>query len=274
MITAVEPAYPDSLKSLGIEGTVVLQAAIDTSGQVDSSSVKVVRSLNPGLDAAAAHALVASRFSPARSGGRAVRVVMQIPYAFRFKEAPAPVAGDSTVAPGARPEPAPPAAGLARAAREPGPATEEPAPAPATEGPATPTEEPAPATEEPGSVPIGPRLASMPRVAYPRELKGRAIEGTGFLRARVTETGAVDPSSVVIVTRLDPELDRVAADALRASTFLPATEDGHPVAATVHIAFTNESLLEASRGPAVHHFGAESSDDEEDEGDMDEGFDQ
>jgi TonB family protein len=246
------------LKSLGIEGTVVLHAAIDTSGQVDSSSVKVVRSLNPGLDAAAVEALIASRFSPARSGGRAVRVVMQIPYAFRFKEAPPPMAGDSLAAP---------------AQTAPAPAVQN-VPAPATEGPATATEEPAPATEEPGSVPIGPRLASMPRVAYPRELKGRAIEGTGFLRARVTETGAVDPSSVVIVTRLDPELDQVAADALRASTFLPATEDGHPVAATVHIAFTNESLLEASRGPAVHHFGAESSDDEEDEGDMDEGFDQ
>ena len=43
LISAVNPTYPDSLKDLGIEGTVILQAAIDTSGQVDRSTVKVVR---------------------------------------------------------------------------------------------------------------------------------------------------------------------------------------------------------------------------------------
>ena len=97
LISAVNPTYPDSLKDLGIEGTVILQAAIDTSGQVDRSTVKVVKSLQPDLDQACVEALVASRFAPATYGGRPVRVVMQIPYTFNVEETPADSAGADSV---------------------------------------------------------------------------------------------------------------------------------------------------------------------------------
>jgi TonB family protein len=97
LMTAVNPIYPDSLKDLGIEGTVILQAAIDTSGQVDRSTVKVVKSLQPDLDQACVEALVASRFAPATYGGRPVRVVMQIPYTFNVEETPADSAGADSV---------------------------------------------------------------------------------------------------------------------------------------------------------------------------------
>jgi TonB family protein len=101
VIEAVSPTYPDSLRSLGLEGNVVLQAAIDTSGQVEPATVKVVKSLHPLLDQACIEALLATRFAPASYGGRAVRVVMQIPYTFNFEEAPppAPAGADSVPLP-------------------------------------------------------------------------------------------------------------------------------------------------------------------------------
>ena len=85
MIKVVKPRYPDFLKKMEIEGTVIIQAIIRTNGQVDPSSVRVIKKLHPQLDQAAVEALVASEFSPALYGSRPVRVIMQIPYTFKFR---------------------------------------------------------------------------------------------------------------------------------------------------------------------------------------------
>lgn len=85
MIKVVKPRYPDFLKKMEIEGTVIIQAIIRTNGQVDASSVRVIKKLHPQLDQAAVEALVASEFSPALYGSRPVRVIMQIPYTFKFR---------------------------------------------------------------------------------------------------------------------------------------------------------------------------------------------
>jgi hypothetical protein len=47
--------------------------------------VRVIKKLHPQLDQAAVEALVASEFSPALYGSRPVRVIMQIPYTFKFR---------------------------------------------------------------------------------------------------------------------------------------------------------------------------------------------
>lgn len=85
MIKVVKPQYPDFLRKMEIEGTVVLQAVIKTDGRVDDPSVKVIKKLHPQLDQAAVEALTASEFSPALYGSRPVRVIMQIPYTFKFR---------------------------------------------------------------------------------------------------------------------------------------------------------------------------------------------
>lgn len=85
MTKVVKPNYPEFLKKMEIEGTVVLQAVIKTDGNVDGASVRVIKKLHPQLDEEARKALVASEFSPALYGDRPVRVIMQIPYTFKFR---------------------------------------------------------------------------------------------------------------------------------------------------------------------------------------------
>jgi TonB family protein len=70
-----------------IEGTVVIQAVIKPDGRVEEANppIKVIKKLHPQLDEAAVNALKQSEFSPALYGSRPVRVIMQIPYTFKFK---------------------------------------------------------------------------------------------------------------------------------------------------------------------------------------------
>ena len=85
MTKVVKPQYPDFLRKMEIEGTVVLQAIILPTGRVEEPSIKVIKKLHPQLDQSAMEALRASEFSPAYYGDRPVRVIMQIPYTFKFK---------------------------------------------------------------------------------------------------------------------------------------------------------------------------------------------
>jgi len=87
MTKIVKPMYPEFLKKMEIEGTVVIQAVIKPDGHVEEVNppIKVIKKLHPQLDEAAVNALKQSEFSPALYGSRPVRVIMQIPYTFKFK---------------------------------------------------------------------------------------------------------------------------------------------------------------------------------------------
>jgi protein TonB len=87
MTKIVKPMYPEFLKKMEIEGTVVIQAVIKPDGRVEEVNppIKVIKKLHPQLDEAAVNALKQSEFSPALYGSRPVRVIMQIPYTFKFK---------------------------------------------------------------------------------------------------------------------------------------------------------------------------------------------
>ncbi len=87
MTKIVKPMYPEFLKKMEIEGTVVIQAVIKPDGRVEEVNppIKVIKKLQPQLDEAAVNALKQSEFSPALYGSRPVRVIMQIPYTFKFK---------------------------------------------------------------------------------------------------------------------------------------------------------------------------------------------
>jgi TonB family protein len=84
LLSAPTPAYPPLLRVAGIQGQVIVTAVVDTLGLAENGSVRIVRSDNPGFDAAALATVRAARFRPARIYGRAVRVLVQLPVVFRL----------------------------------------------------------------------------------------------------------------------------------------------------------------------------------------------
>lgn len=76
------PVYPDSLAAFSVTGTVVAEFVIDTTGVPLPESIGIVNATHPALAASVRRAVAASRFVPARKGGRPVRQVMLLPYRF------------------------------------------------------------------------------------------------------------------------------------------------------------------------------------------------
>src|SRR5438046_2162825 len=77
--------YPPLLQHAGIEGRVVVQAIIDTTGRVEPNSVRVAESTNPGFDQPAKVVVLKSLYRPGRVYGRAVRVLVAIPIDFKIQ---------------------------------------------------------------------------------------------------------------------------------------------------------------------------------------------
>lgn len=77
--------YPDLLRQAGVQGRVLVQAIIDTSGRAEPPSVKIIQSPNPGFDQPAKNYVLRALFRPARVHGRAVRVLVNLPIDFKIK---------------------------------------------------------------------------------------------------------------------------------------------------------------------------------------------
>ena len=78
--------YPDSLRVAGVNfGAVVVTAIVDSTGHVDSASVRIRYSSNPGFEAPARAAVIASSYAPGRINGRAVPVMVVIEIRCRFE---------------------------------------------------------------------------------------------------------------------------------------------------------------------------------------------
>jgi len=78
------PDYPESLKSAGIEGTVMAQFVVNESGRYESGTLKILSSSNPGFTAAVKDALPRMRFSAAQIGGKKVQQLVQMPFQFHL----------------------------------------------------------------------------------------------------------------------------------------------------------------------------------------------
>jgi TonB family protein len=74
--------YPDSLRTAGIGGRVLVEAIVDSTGHVDSASVRILSSAHPGFEAPTREAVVGSTFAPGRLHGRAVPVMVRFPIMF------------------------------------------------------------------------------------------------------------------------------------------------------------------------------------------------
>jgi periplasmic protein TonB len=82
LLAGPAPDYPELLRQAGVEGRVVLEAVVDTTGRVEPGSIGVVAATNPAFVAPARRALAGALFRPARVRGRAVRVRIRLPTAF------------------------------------------------------------------------------------------------------------------------------------------------------------------------------------------------
>jgi protein TonB len=82
LVNKVEPSYPEAARKARMEGVVILEAIITASGNVED--VKVLKSVNPLLDAAATRAVSQWRYRPATLNGRAVRVYLTVTVTFNL----------------------------------------------------------------------------------------------------------------------------------------------------------------------------------------------
>jgi protein TonB len=82
LIHKTSPQYPQLAQKAGVEGTVVVTVTIDKSGNV--MVAKILKSI-PILDEAALEAAKEYKFIPAKQRDKYVKVRMNIPFVFKFK---------------------------------------------------------------------------------------------------------------------------------------------------------------------------------------------
>jgi protein TonB len=77
-----QPRYPEMLKSANIEGEVLAQFVVDTTGHAEMNTFKVLKSSHDGFTQAVKNVLPNMRFYPAEIGGRKVKQMVQQPFTF------------------------------------------------------------------------------------------------------------------------------------------------------------------------------------------------
>jgi TonB family protein len=82
VISSAFPKYPAALRAANVEGQVIAQFVVDTTGRVDVRTFEVKSSDHDEFTAAVADALPALRFSPARVGGHPVKQLVRMPFMF------------------------------------------------------------------------------------------------------------------------------------------------------------------------------------------------
>jgi TonB family protein len=80
------PIYPRDLIATGTEGQVLAIYVVDTTGRVDTTTIRVVQSDDPRFTESVRTALGEMRFRPAKRGGKAVRQLVE--QRFRFQLMP------------------------------------------------------------------------------------------------------------------------------------------------------------------------------------------
>jgi TonB family protein len=86
--SSAAPVYPRDLLAIGVEGVVQTIYVVDTTGQVDTTSIEVVLSDDPRFTESVCTALAHMRFRPAKRGGNPVRQLVK--QQFRFRVMPSP----------------------------------------------------------------------------------------------------------------------------------------------------------------------------------------
>ena len=80
------PRYPDMLRSSNVEGEVLAQFVVDTTGRADMKEFKVLKSTHDMFTSAVKAVLPNMKFYPAEVGGRKVRQLVQMPFQFNLSK--------------------------------------------------------------------------------------------------------------------------------------------------------------------------------------------
>jgi protein TonB len=78
------PRYPEILKSANVEGEVLAQFVVDTSGRVEIGTFKVLKSSHELFTQAVKTSLQSAKYLPAEVGGRRVKQLVQQPFQFQL----------------------------------------------------------------------------------------------------------------------------------------------------------------------------------------------
>src|SRR3954462_9438175 len=78
------PRYPDMLRSANVEGEVLAQFVVDTTGRADMSTFKVLKTTHDLFTNAVKSALPNMKFYPAEVGGKKVKQLVQMPFQFNL----------------------------------------------------------------------------------------------------------------------------------------------------------------------------------------------
>lgn len=80
------PRYPDMLRSANVEGKVLAQFVVDTTGRAEMSTFKVLESSHDLFTNAVKANLANMRFYPAEVGGHKVKQLVQMPFVFSLNK--------------------------------------------------------------------------------------------------------------------------------------------------------------------------------------------
>lgn len=78
------PRYPAELRDKGVQGEVLVEFTVDTTGHADTTTFTVVQTSHPLFSTAVREALPLMRFTPAVAHGRHVRQLVRLPMTFRL----------------------------------------------------------------------------------------------------------------------------------------------------------------------------------------------
>jgi TonB family protein len=81
-LSAPSTRYPDDLRRSRIEGSVLVEARIDSTGRVEAASLRIVETSDPRFDEAAREFVANSRYRPARVDGHRVAMFIRVPVTF------------------------------------------------------------------------------------------------------------------------------------------------------------------------------------------------
>jgi protein TonB len=74
------------MRQQGIEGEVIAQFVVDTTGSIIPSTIKFVKATNDVFRDVVREALPALQFSPAEVGGRKVKQMLTMPFNFSLSK--------------------------------------------------------------------------------------------------------------------------------------------------------------------------------------------
>ena len=79
------PRYPDILRNANVEGDVLVQFVVDTTGRAEMGTFKVLKSSHDMFTRSVRDHLPNMRFLPAETGGRKVKMWVQMPFTFNLQ---------------------------------------------------------------------------------------------------------------------------------------------------------------------------------------------